>query len=138
MDNLHIPKDTVSQCIRDSFATPGDWESYNVSLGIDREFANHLGGVQMNPSVSINGHPYHGILKADQIFEGVCSAFHYDMRPFDCLTNMEQHVYLQNEILIESKELAEERKIFWHHALILFVFVLFVNILAVVYFYRKK
>lgn len=54
----------MNACISDSFATPGDWTSYNVMLGIDREYANHM-GIQMSPSLTINGKPYYGEMKAN-------------------------------------------------------------------------
>jgi len=43
MRQQNISVQSVNACISDSFATPGDWTSYNVMLGIDREYANHMG-----------------------------------------------------------------------------------------------
>ena len=75
MDKLDIPVEEVNACINESFVETGDFDSYNRLLGADREFANHSGS-NMSPSVTIDGKPYLGKFKADDIYEAVCKSYH--------------------------------------------------------------
>ena len=73
--DLEISVDKVDHCMKDSFEVYDDWESPNYILEEDRESANHL-GIQMNPSVTINGFLYNGDLKAEHIFNQICRSYH--------------------------------------------------------------
>ena len=61
MKSIGIPVDKVNECMEDSFSVRGDWTSYNEMLAGDRDNINDL-GVVMNPTLTINSHPYEGEL----------------------------------------------------------------------------
>ena len=83
MDQLEIDKEEVEYCIDNTFEDEGDWQSYNHALREDREHANDL-GIQLNPSVAINGHPYTGAMTGEEIFKAICLAYRHDRTPAVC------------------------------------------------------
>jgi len=66
-----------------SFQSRGDWSSYNYLLGRDRKTAVK-DGIEMNPSMTINGHPYAGKLEGKAIYEAICQSYHYSKQPSVC------------------------------------------------------
>ncbi len=68
MDAVNIPIADVQNCVRDSYSDPGNEDSYNQLLGVDRLHANEF-GIKMSPSFTMNGHKYEGELRAKPIFE---------------------------------------------------------------------
>ena len=83
MDEIKIPKDKVYKCMDESFGTSGDWNSYNGMLYRDREVINDLGTV-MNPSMTINSHPYTDELRGEKVFAAICAAYHIGLSPDVC------------------------------------------------------
>ena len=84
MDAVKIQKDKVKKCMDDSFNVPGDWTSYNNMLALDRELITDL-GVQMNPSITINSHPYTGEMKGEKVFAEICKAYSIGKIPEVCM-----------------------------------------------------
>ena len=89
MQDLDLPVDKINKCIEDSFIIPGDMESYNWVLGVDREVANR-NGLTKSPSLTVNGHPYYGQFKAEPMFDAICDGFHPIHKPFACQTSIEK------------------------------------------------
>jgi len=73
MEIVDIDKDKVNECMDSSFKVHGDWQSNNQMLADDRKTINDL-GVALNPSLTINGHPYSGELSGKEIFKAICHA----------------------------------------------------------------
>lgn len=88
LESLEIDPQMVEVCVNGSFAVKGDWDSYNYLLGDDREYQIGI-GVQMNPSLAINGHQYHGDLNADKIFRSICQAYPIKAEPEVCGANFD-------------------------------------------------
>ena len=83
MRDLDIDVEKVNECIEGSFAQEGNWQSYNNLLSADREHATDL-GIQYNPAVAINSLPYHGEIKAKEIFAQICSSYRAKHAPEVC------------------------------------------------------
>ena len=71
MEKVNVPVDLVNACMDDSFAVEGDWKSFNPMLADDRESINEQ-GIVMNPSLTINSHPYIEELKGEKVFRAIC------------------------------------------------------------------
>ena len=83
MKEVKIPIDKVNECMEDSFAETGDWDSYNPMLEEDREHINDQ-GIVMNPSLTINSHPYTDELKGEKVFRAICQAYSIGTIPTVC------------------------------------------------------
>ena len=83
MDVIGIKKEKVNKCIDESFGEPGDWNSYNNMLARDREQINDL-GIKMNPTITINSHPYDGELRGEKVFAAICKAYAISKIPEVC------------------------------------------------------
>ena len=71
MTELGIDVSAIQKCMRVSFDDYGDWDSYNELLYRDRQHANDI-GISLNPSLAINGHPYTGNMRGEDIFSAIC------------------------------------------------------------------
>ena len=88
MGAVGIPVDKVNKCIDDSFNISGDWTSYNSMLARDREQINDL-GVKMNPTITINSHPYTGELKGEKVFAEICKSYSIGKSPDVCQSDID-------------------------------------------------
>lgn len=74
-------KKQVKECVYNSWETPGDIESNNLILEVDKKWANdhHL---DFHPSITINDFTYRGDIEFADIREAICAA--YQERPQHC------------------------------------------------------
>ena len=83
IDSLELDKEMIWDCIDFSFEEPDNYDTENDLLREDRVSATDL-GVQLNPTLTINGKIFHDDMRAEQIFAGICSAFEAKHRPEVC------------------------------------------------------
>lgn len=50
----------------------------------------------MSPSLTVNGKPYYGEMKANQMFEGICRGFHEKRKPEICRQNIDALAFIED------------------------------------------
>jgi hypothetical protein len=67
--------------VENSFAVESDYESDNIILRKDAQWARKL-DLNYHPSITINDFTYRGAITFEDIQEAICAA--YDKRPYEC------------------------------------------------------
>ena len=134
MEQLGISHHDVDECIVNSFATRHSYSSYNELLGQDRQHSVQS-GIDKTPSLTINGHPYGGDFDAKQVFESICSAFHYDKRPGACKADFALHMALKEA---EEDFVREPYGFDISTVILTLVIVLLCNVLTLFYCHKKR
>lgn len=87
------------------------------------------------PSLTVNGHPYNGELDAKQIFESVCSSFHYDKTPEGCKADFDMQTALKES---EVEFVSEPSGFSFASMMVLLFAVVLINVLILVYCIKRK
>ena len=73
--------DSIKECVKNSFATPNDYDSDNKFFKEDH-FWQNLMRVNKHPSITLNNQTYHGNFRGADIAQAICEGF--NPRPKVC------------------------------------------------------
>ena len=133
MEQLELPVEDIEECVDMSFEFPDDMQSENDILRMDRDSAVDM-GIQLNPSLTINGKIYHGKLRGDKIFESICSAYARNHRPEVCHENYE----LATKLGDFEEDFVLPEGYGHHHLIIILVLVVLLNLFLFIWCKNRK